>query len=215
MNQKFKKKFLKTCFGQYLRTIQNRNFMAEYQNKKAYGYLINAQRILDIGCGEGVFISLNPKKIVGIDGNRQTVRKCCRKGLNVKYGLAAKIPYPDKSFDGIHCSHMIEHLEPKQVYQFMKEVSRVLKKRGILVIRSPLFWSGFYDNLTHIKPYPPRAITRYLVEDAPDTTYPRIKSRYQKVALHWRYQSILPVIYSLGIHSFKKNGYLLVLKKTS
>lgn len=167
----------------------------------SFGYLRRCRRVLDVGCGTGEFIKLSPQKIVGIDTNRLTLSLCRRQGLAVKYGSAAKIPYPQNSFDGLHCSHVIEHLGPRQVYAFLKEATRVLKSNGILVISSPLLWPGFYDNLTHIKPYPPRAITRYLVEAAPDTTYPAIPSKFKLVALHWRYRY------------FTKTGYTLVLRK--
>lgn len=154
----------------------------------------HCRRILDVGCGTGEFIRLAPRRIIGIDINRQRHSK-------VKFGSATNIPYPAKSFDGLHCSHVIEHLSPPQAYKFLSEAARVLKPQGILVISSPILWSGFYDNLTHIKPYPPRAITRYLVETAPDTTYPAIKSKFNIVALHWRYRY------------FTKTGYTLVLRK--
>ena len=167
----------------------------------SFGYLQHCRRILDVGCGTGEFIKLAPQKIIGLDTNRQTLSICRRQGLKVKFGSAIKIPYPSASFDGLHCSHVIEHLSPPQVYKFLRESARVLKLQGILVISSPLLWSGFYDNLTHIKPYPPRAITRYLVETAPDTTYPAIPSKFKFVALHWRYRY------------FTKTGYTLVLKK--
>jgi ubiquinone/menaquinone biosynthesis C-methylase UbiE len=162
--------------------------------RASFGYLRRCRRILDVGSGTGEFIRLAPRRIIGIDTNRQ-------RQAQVKFGSATAIPYPKNSFDGLHCSHVIEHLEPKQVYRFFKEASRVLEPGGILVISSPMLWSGFYDNLTHIKPYPPRAITRYLMETAPDTTYPLIKAKFKLVALRWRYRY------------FTKTGYTLVLRK--
>lgn len=194
---------LKTSLGQKLRQLRHHNFMGVYQDNLAYSYLKHCSKILDVGCGTGRFISLNPKQIIGLDSNHQTLKLCRRKGYQVKYGSVIKLPYPAKSFTGLHCSHVLEHLQPQAVYQFLKEASRVLKTNGILIIRSPLLWKGFYDNLTHIKPYPPRAITRYLVENAPDTTLKKIPIKFKKVALHWRYQTL----------SFKKNGYTLILQK--
>lgn len=162
--------------------------------KRSFNYFKGCKRILDVGSGTGEFVKLAPHRITGIDING-------RNNSKIKYGSATAIPFPKNSFDGLHCSHVIEHLGPRQVYAFLKEATRVLKSNGILVISSPLLWPGFYDNLTHIKPYPPRAITRYLVETAPDTTYPAIKSKFKLVALHWRYRYLT------------KTGYTLVLRK--
>jgi len=184
-----------------LRSYLKHNFKAGYLFRQSFSYLKVCRRILDVGCGTGEFIKLAPRRIIGIDTNQQTLSACRRQGFTVKSGSATKIPYPQNSFDGLHCSHVIEHLQPQAVYSFLKQATRVLKRRGTLVISSPLLWSGFYDNLTHIKPYPPRAITRYLVETAPDTTFPRLKSKYKFVALHWRYRY------------FTKTGYTLVLRK--
>lgn len=191
--------FIKSALRFYLK----HNFEAESQFKQAFKYLKACHRILDVGCGTGEFIKLAPTRIIGIDTNRHTLNVCRHRGFRVKYGSATKIPYPKSSFDGLHCSHVIEHLEPPQTYAFLKEATRALKSKGILVISTPLLWSGFYDNLTHIKPYSPRSLTRYLVETAPDSTFPSIKSKYKLIALHWRYRY------------FTKTGYTLVLQKLS
>ncbi len=192
-----------TLIKKGLANFLKHNWQAEYLHRQAFNYLKSCRKILDVGCGTGEFIKLAPARIIGIDTNRQTLAVCRRQGFTVKLGSATKIPYPQASFDGLHCSHVIEHLFPDQVYKFLQESSRVLKPQGILVISSPLSWSGFYDNLTHIKPYPPRAIMRYLVETAPDTTFPPLKSKFKFIALHWRYRYLT------------KTGYTLVLKKLS
>ncbi len=171
------------------------NYSAHYQDSLAFKYLKSCPKILDVGAGTGRFLKLNPTKITGLDPNPLT--------KNIIKGSATKLPFKASSFNGLHCAHVIEHLNPKEVYTALKEFSRVLKPNGILVIRSPLLWSGFYHNLTHFKPYPPKALTRYLVENAPDTTFPKLKTKYQPVALHYRY------------HKREKNGYTLVLKKLS
>lgn len=171
------------------------------QLQLSYRYLKHCRRILDVGCGTGEFIKLNSQQISGVDSNRQTVMICRRKGLPVKLGKADRLPFPAASFDGVHSSHMIEHLPPATVHTFLNEAGRVLKPGGILVISTPLLWSGFYDNLTHLKPYPPRALLRYLVEEATDTTFSRLKYRFVFVALWWRRQW------------FTKTGYTLVVRK--
>ena len=179
------------------------NLRNQLLNQKAFSYLKKAKKILDVGCGMGTFIKNSPKTIIGIDTNQATLKKCQKEGYQVKLGSATKIPFKASTFDGLHCAHVIEHLNPKDAYQFLKEVSRVLKPGGTFVLRTPLLWSGFYHNLTHIKPYPPQAIKRYLVESAPDTTFPEIKPKFRKIALHYRY----------NYQRLERTGYTLVLKK--
>ncbi|MDZ7587001.1 MAG: class I SAM-dependent methyltransferase, partial [Patescibacteria group bacterium] len=149
----------------------------------------------------GEFIKLNPKQIEGIDNNSATVLACRRQGLRVNHVNALKLPFKDQSFAGVHCSHVIEHLLPKDAYTLLKELARVLKLNGLLVIQTPILWSGFYDNLTHIKPYSSSAIMRYLCQTAPDTTFPRLSVRFKQIALTSRYRN------------FTKTGYILVLKR--
>ena len=66
------------------------------------------------------------------------------------------------SFDIVHCSHMIEHFGYPEVRIVLDELLRVTKKNGYLIIRSPLMWEHFYDDLDHVRPYPPQSIINYL-----------------------------------------------------
>jgi ubiquinone/menaquinone biosynthesis C-methylase UbiE len=182
----------------YFRT----NKIALRQLRLAYGYLQDCNKVLDVGCGTGEFIKLNRKQIEGLESNRLTAAAARKKDLNVKLGRAEKLPFKDGTFDGIHCSHVIEHLPPEKVHAFLNEAGRVLTRGGVLVISTPTNWSGFYDKLTHLKPYPPRALLRYLVESAPDTSLPKLKHKVELVALHWRRHYLLQV-----------TGYTLVVRK--
>lgn len=192
----------------------SRNFFQDYLNRLAYSYLKACPKILDVGCGSGEFVKLNRRKIIGMDSNRVTVNQCRRDKLKAVFGQATKLPFASGSFSGLNCSHVIEHLYPSEVYRFLAEAGRVLKPGGILIISSPLFWPGFYNNLSHIKPYPPAALLRYLTEAAPDTTFSWLKYRFKKLALIWRFRPFLSYrLYPLGIYSPFKDGYMLVLKK--
>jgi len=199
----------------FFKKLKRHNFVASYQDNLAFRYLRSCQKILDIGSGSGRFIKLNPQKIQGLDSSRRSVDYCRSQNLKVTFGSALKPPFKANSFDGINCAHVIEHFTPQEVYKFLKQVNLLLKPQGILVLQSPILWPHFYDNLTHVKPYPPKAITRYLVEQALDTTFPPIKNRYRQLALHWRYQPFCSLLYPLNLHRRQKNGYLLVLKKVS
>jgi len=126
---------------QFIKKIYRFNLQNFLLNKKAYSYLESSKNILDIGCGTGEFIKNAPEKIIGIDANKQTLLICKKKDFNVLLGSAVKLPFEKKSFSGIHCSHVIEHLQPEEAYKLLKEVSRVLKSKGTFVLRTPILWS--------------------------------------------------------------------------
>jgi len=108
------------------------------------------QEVLDIGCGDGKFLSLS-KKWQGIDNDPQS--KYLNKDRNFKIGSILEIPYEDNSFDGVIISHVLEHIERDKTYKAIEEVSRILKAKGFVMIYSPnpvsTYW---YDAVDHINP---------------------------------------------------------------
>jgi ubiquinone/menaquinone biosynthesis C-methylase UbiE len=198
-------------------------------DKLAFKFLRKKKTILDIGCGEGRFISLSPKKIMGVDHNKQSLDICKKKGYNVKYANVTKLPFKDNSFDAVHSCHVIEHLFPNEAHDFLKEMNRVLKKGGIFCLRAPLLHRGFYHDLTHIKPYYPEAVLHYIkitkrnqrtLEDI-NCSYKKIKLLYRREQLFfgivntifWPLGIIFNMLQRFGISSYKKTGYMLVLRK--
>lgn len=201
----------------------DRNYQAEYLSKQEYLFFNKTDLILDVGTAEGSFIKHNSQRIVGIDTNKESIRICKKKGFNVVLGSALKMPFKKTTFDGVHASHIIEHLYPKDAYIFLKEVDRVLKHKGIFVLSTPLFWNGFYNDFTHVKPYNPESILRYLVYDGSEKTLKSFHGRYKLVKIVYRYNTLYfpfrlgrllgNYLYTLGVHGLSKNGYTLVLKK--
>lgn len=192
-------------------------------DKIAYSFLKDYDWILDVGCGEGRFIAQNPEKIRGIDFNKESLKKCREKGYQVKKSDARSLSFKDKSVPAIHCSHLIEHFLPDDVYQILSEINRVLKPGGMLVIRSPLMWNGFYSDLTHVRPYNPEVIIHYLISIEYPRTLEKVSNCFQVVYLKWRYQPLFykvkyldapfNVLNRWGFPWLKKNGYMLVMKK--
>ena len=61
-----------------------------------------------------------------------------------------KFPYPFKNneFDLVYCSHVLEHVD--DFFRTLKELSRILKKEGILHLKVPHFSNGNgYSDLSH------------------------------------------------------------------
>jgi ubiquinone/menaquinone biosynthesis C-methylase UbiE len=198
--------------------------------------LINpTSTVLDVGAGNGKFADYcNLNSIYLMDGNRESINNLKRKYTNVYYGKLPKLPFEDHKFDLIHLSHVIEHLQPQEVYDTLIEFDRCCKPGGAIVISAPLMWEGFYDDLSHIKPYNPSIFQRYLCSIKQDN-YSReiISSDYKVEILQYRFleknyfygikhsSRILPriilKIYNylkmMGLRQYEKTGYTIVLRK--
>ncbi len=102
---------------------------------------------LDIGCGTGANMRVLQNlcnQVSGIDYSNDAIRYCKKNKLfNVKKGSITKIPYKSESFDLILCSDVLEHVNDKQA---IKEMYRVLKKEGHLILMVPAFNSLWNDN---------------------------------------------------------------------
>lgn len=100
-------------------------------------------RVLDAGCGASIFpiyladqgyrvsaIDLQPP--FGLDALH---------GLSVEYvaGDLCRLPWPDASFDAVFCISVIEHLGHDRVPQAMKELRRVLKPGGPLLLTTDYY----------------------------------------------------------------------------
>jgi methionine biosynthesis protein MetW len=95
-------------------------------------------KVLDIGCGNGyVLLSLKHKgcEVFGIEANRNAVEICSNSGLNVFHGTLEEAHFPDKFFDVVIMSQVLEHLQsPKKT---LKEIYRILKPAGRVYIYCP------------------------------------------------------------------------------
>ncbi|MCF7912838.1 MAG: class I SAM-dependent methyltransferase [Candidatus Cloacimonetes bacterium] len=195
----------------------------------ALTYLSRCQKIIDVGCGNGKFIQQLPEKISGIDLHPEAVNWCKQQGLDVVAGDALDLPFEDESYDGIHCSHLIEHLFPEEAWELLKQLDRILKPGGIMCLQAPLMSRHFYNDLSHIRPYPPQAIMEYYSgnwQDHQPLTFEVIKGEYEIIKIKWRHLPVLSGMFhnplvlrileglaSCGIRSSKRSGYLLVIRK--
>ncbi|MBT3538554.1 class I SAM-dependent methyltransferase [Candidatus Parcubacteria bacterium] len=201
-------------------------------------YCEEDKKILDIGAGDGAFADYVDKKdIYLLDGNEMSCEKLREKYKNVfNHKIPKVFDFSNNFFDVIHCSHVIEHLEYSDAYEFIKELDRILKPGGILIISAPLMYTGFYNDFSHIKPYNPAVLLKYLVNGISDSsTSTIISSSYKKENLVYRHtftqdipiksfgnkDSLLNKMFyllhliklRLGFGIYEKSGFTLVLKK--
>ncbi len=124
-------------------------FLARRRTAKA-SYLLNKskkEKILDIGCGSYPYFLLNSnfKERYGIDPSLTTLK--IKDIQFAKFDVTKqKLPFKDNFFDAVTMLAVFEHLEFKKIPFVLKEIKRVLKNDGILVITTPAPWS---DKLLH------------------------------------------------------------------
>ncbi len=100
------------------------------------------KNILDVGCGTGAILEQlgNPGKNVGIDLAPEAISFCRERGLNnVRQGDICALPFADASFDAVICSSVLYHQWVGDVEGAVREMHRVLRPSGVLLINVPAF----------------------------------------------------------------------------
>lgn len=113
------------------------------------------KKFLEVGCGMGYFSEMafkNGAKVTGIDVGNKLVAMTKKRVSSGKFltASASNLPFRNESFDVVLCTEVIEHVD--QQFKSVKELARVLKKGGILVITTPnRIFKPFFDFLSFIK----------------------------------------------------------------
>ena len=105
----------------------------------------NKAEILDVGCGWGLALQFFKKKgydCYGFDPAKEAVEYGCKKGLKIKHaGLKSLDVFDGKKFDIISLFNVLEHMsDPVEV---IKQIKKIIKKNGILVIDVPNEFNEF------------------------------------------------------------------------
>lgn len=106
------------------------------------------EEILDVGCGVGTFAFHCAKmgaRACGIDYSFESIKAantlCARFGAcqNATFavGDATKLPFGDGYFDKIVAADFIEHMTLSEKEELVKEMRRVLKPEGMVVVFTP------------------------------------------------------------------------------
>jgi len=125
-------------------------------------------KVLDLGCGAGVFLGLLEEAGIparGVERSAGIVRYA--QGLGFEVAESDAIEYLEQhaeTFDGIYCSHFVEHLDTEGVERLVRLLARALVPggRAVLVfpdpesIRSQLL--GFWRDPEHVRFYHPDLI---------------------------------------------------------
>jgi SAM-dependent methyltransferase len=121
------------------------------------------QRVVDLACGPGVFLELLKEagiEATGVDRDGEIVEKARQKGLKViQADIFDYLERTQENFDGIFCSHLLEHLPFDRVIQFVEWIVKRLDLGGrvVLVLPNPgsirLHLFGFWRDPEHVRFY--------------------------------------------------------------
>jgi len=154
-------------YEQYALSSRNHRLLIQWADRVT-GFFADRHRVLDLGCGTGIFLDQLARRGVpaeGVDANPASVRYARMLGLDVTQDDgAAFLARQDGVYDGIHCSHLIEHLPMEEVRRSVALIAAALKPGGIAVfvfpdpesIRSQLL--GFWRDPDHVRFYHPDTI---------------------------------------------------------
>ena len=125
---------------------------------RRYGALMPNKLLIDCGAGTGRFAAEAAKccSVIAVDDHEESL--CiARRHLGtdaVKRGSCTELPFPDAVADSVTALDVIEHVEDDR--GALREMARVLKPGGVLVITVPAFqalWSDWDVVLHHVRRY--------------------------------------------------------------
>lgn len=134
-------------------------YVAKLKYVRAYlRALPAATRVLDAGCGEGILVEeFAPNlQMVGVDPNYSSA--------NVQRASLLDLPFSSASFDRVLCLDVLEHLTFEQQPLALREIRRVVREDGEVVISVP--------NLAHLQSRIHFLLTGRLIRTASELKHP-------------------------------------------
>ena len=121
----------------------------------------NVQKILDLGCGTGrhlIYFSRKGFEIFGLDCSPRGIEIAqewlAKEGIEVEttcQRIEHKFPYEDNFFEAIISIQVIHHNLLEDILATVKEIGRVLKKRGYIFITFPFLKANTKDDSWDLK----------------------------------------------------------------
>jgi len=108
------------------------------------GQLVEGKNVLDAACGTGygtAILAQRAKRVVGVDISEEAVAyaegKFGDERIIFHKASVTTLPFPDKEFDVVVSFETLEHIDETAQNCFLREILRVLKPDGILVMSTP------------------------------------------------------------------------------
>jgi len=115
--------------------------LCRYQFAERY---VRGKNVLDDGCGNGYgadYLSKTASSVTGVDISEDAIGYASnnynRSNLIFRQMDSACLQFKDETFDTAVSFEVIEHLSPVDCESYIKEIKRVVKKGGIILISTP------------------------------------------------------------------------------
>ncbi|NII27520.1 class I SAM-dependent methyltransferase [Pseudoflavitalea sp. X16] len=119
------------------------------------------ESVLDVGCGKGHLLGLIKQAYPGIElHGADFVTRKLPENISFVMAEATCLPFADKAFDLVLCTHTIEHIYKAR--ELVKELKRVARKKIIIITPKQRYF--YYTLDEHILFFPQKELLTNLVE---------------------------------------------------
>lgn len=130
-------------------------------------YIKNAETVLDLGAGYCDFINnVSATKKYAVDISPELSNYAGKEVIQINRTGWDFYEIPNESVDVVHASNFLEHFTDENLEKIMKEVKRILKKGGKLILMQPNYrYSSktYFDDPTHKKVFSDTALESFLI----------------------------------------------------
>lgn len=132
----YQDKFMGGTVGDQIVGNPSTKFNIQYIRAKLFENIKGKSKILDIGCGSGVwgkFIkSKGIKQLVGVDISKECLKAAKTNGYELTYvcDVLDGLPFPNGEFDYVISMDFFGHVEKQHKDKIISEIKRVLKNGG-------------------------------------------------------------------------------------
>ena len=154
-------------YSEYEFKLRDRQWNREMQS----GYVAHfrdCHKVLDLACGSGIFLELLAEQgipALGVERNPTVVAWVKRHGWDiVEQDVFAFLEQTTETYDGVFCSHFLEHLPFEQVLRFFELLAPRVRAAGTVVIVVPnpesirMQLLGFWRDPEHVRFYHPELL---------------------------------------------------------
>ena len=116
---------------------------------KKYVYCGKKLVILDAGCGTGINMEWLAKygEVYGVDISEDALKFCKKRKLErVEKTSIEQLPFKDDTFDLVLSLDVIYHLDVKDDIAALKEMKRVLRNEGVMILKVPAGKQSFSEH---------------------------------------------------------------------